>query len=163
MTPLSFLYGASLRTAYRSPWQNPVAERWIGTLRRELLDHAVVLSQQHLIRLVRSYIRYCHEDRCHLELERDSPDRISGTPRPSPHAKVMAVYGREIMLSSRSAGERTRGAGQPGRAAKGAGSAESGPTSLVSSRATFSASTTAGVTRCLSSVGAPFTYSNASG
>ena len=46
------------RTAYWSPWQNPVAERWIGTLRHELLDHVVVLSQQHLIRLVRSYIRY---------------------------------------------------------------------------------------------------------
>jgi len=79
------------RIAYRSPWQNPVAERWIGSLRRELLDHVVVLSQQHLIRLVRSYIRYYHEDRCHLGLDRDTPDRRQVTPRPSPNAKVVAL------------------------------------------------------------------------
>jgi len=54
------------RTAYWSSWQNPLAERWIGSLRRELLDHVVVLGQQHLLRLVNSYIRYHHEDRCHL-------------------------------------------------------------------------------------------------
>jgi len=79
------------RTAYWSPWQNPVAERWIGTLRRELLDHVVVLSQQHLVRLVNSHIRYYHEDRCHLGLERDTPDRRPVTPRPSSRAKVVAL------------------------------------------------------------------------
>ena len=62
------------RTDYWSPWRNPVAERWIGTSRRELLDHVVVLGQQHLIRLVNQYIRYYHEDRCHLGLERDTPE-----------------------------------------------------------------------------------------
>jgi putative transposase len=79
------------RTAHRSPWQNPVAERWIGTLRHELLDHVVVLSQQHLVRLVKSFIRYYHEDRCHLGLDRDRPDRRPVTPSPSSNAKVVAL------------------------------------------------------------------------
>ena len=79
------------RSAYRSPWQNAVAERWIGTLRRELLDHVVVLGRQHLLRLVRSYLCYYHEDRCHLGLERDTPERRPVTPRPSPKAKVVAL------------------------------------------------------------------------
>ena len=42
-----------VRTAYRSPWQNPYIERFFGTLRRELLDHVIVLSQKHLNRLLR--------------------------------------------------------------------------------------------------------------
>jgi hypothetical protein len=73
------------------PWQNPVAERWIGSLRRELLDHVVVLGEQHLRRLVNSYIRHHHEDRCHLGLGRDTPGRRPVTPRPAPQAKVVAL------------------------------------------------------------------------
>jgi hypothetical protein len=46
------------RTAYRSPWQNGVAERWVGSVRRELLDHVVVMSERHLRRLLREYIAY---------------------------------------------------------------------------------------------------------
>jgi ATPase subunit of ABC transporter with duplicated ATPase domains len=65
--------------------------RWIGTLRRELLDHVVVLGRQHLVQLVNSYHRYYHEDRCHLTHERDTPDRRPVTPRPSPNAKVAAL------------------------------------------------------------------------
>ena len=79
------------RTAYSCPWQNPFAERWIGTLRRELLDHVVVFSRQHLVQLVNSYIGYYHEDRCHLGLERDTPEGRPVTPRPSPNAKVVAL------------------------------------------------------------------------
>ena len=40
-----------VRTAYRSPWQSPFVERYIGTLRRELLDHVIILSPRHLERL----------------------------------------------------------------------------------------------------------------
>jgi len=79
------------RIAYRRPWQDPVAERWIGSLRRELLDHVVVLSQHHLLQLVKSYIRYYHEDRCHLGLERDTPEGRLVASKPSPHAKVVAL------------------------------------------------------------------------
>jgi putative transposase len=45
-----------LRTAYRSPWQNGVAELWIGTCRRELLDHVIVLNEEHLRRLLREFL-----------------------------------------------------------------------------------------------------------
>jgi hypothetical protein len=79
------------RTSYRSPWQNPVAERWIGSCRRELLEHVVILGQRHLVRLMRCYISYYHEDRPHLGLAKDAPNRRSITPRPSLTAKVVAL------------------------------------------------------------------------
>jgi len=79
------------RTAYRSPWQNPVAERWIGSCRRELLDHVVVLGDRHLRPLIRSYLMYCHQDRCHLGLTKDAPNARAVTPRPSANAKVVAL------------------------------------------------------------------------
>ena len=79
------------RISYRRPWQNGTAERWIGTCRRELLDHVVVLSEQHLVRLVGSYISYYHEDRCHLGLNKDTPNERAVTSRPSPTAKVVAL------------------------------------------------------------------------
>jgi transposase InsO family protein len=60
-----------LHTAYRSPWQNGVAERWIGTCRRELLDHVIVLNENHLRRLVREFVAYYHNDRTHLALGKD--------------------------------------------------------------------------------------------
>ena len=80
-----------VRGAYRSPWQNPVAERWIGSCRRELLDHVVVFGERHLVALVRSYIGYCHADRSHLGLAKDTPVSRAVTPKPSPTAKVVAL------------------------------------------------------------------------
>jgi transposase InsO family protein len=61
------------RTAYRSPWQNGVAERWVGSVRRELLDHVIVMSERHLRRLLREYIAYYHDDRTHLGLDKQTP------------------------------------------------------------------------------------------
>ncbi len=78
------------QTAYRSLWQNPVAERWIGSCRRELLDHVVVLGERHLVRLIRFYLEYYHGDRPHLGLAKDAPDRRPVTPRPSLTAKVVS-------------------------------------------------------------------------
>ncbi len=80
-----------VRISYRSPWQNGTAERWIASCRRELLDHVVVLGERHLVRLVRPYICYYHEDRCHLGLSKDTPNARAITPRPSPAAKVVAL------------------------------------------------------------------------
>ena len=57
-----------IRTAFRSPWQNGVAERWVGSCRRDLLDHVIVLNERHLKRLLAEYVRYYHEDRTHLGL-----------------------------------------------------------------------------------------------
>jgi transposase InsO family protein len=46
------------RTAFRSPWQNGVAERWVGSCRRDLLDHVIILNERHLKRLMSSYVLY---------------------------------------------------------------------------------------------------------
>ena len=79
------------RTSPRSPWQNGVAERWIGSCRRELLDHVVVLNDLHLVRLVRDYVGYYHEDRCHLFLGKDTPTGRLITPSPSASARVVSL------------------------------------------------------------------------
>src|ERR1700730_10597791 len=61
------------RTSFRSPWQNGVAERWVGNCRRDLLDHVIVLNERHLQRLMNEHISCYHEDRTHLALgERNS-------------------------------------------------------------------------------------------
>ena len=62
-----------VRTSYRSPWQNGVAERWVGSCRRELLDHVIPLNESHLKRLVCEYVAYYHLDRTHLALGKDTP------------------------------------------------------------------------------------------
>jgi transposase InsO family protein len=60
-------------TASRSPWQNAYVERMIGTIRRDCLDHVVVLNEGHLKRILTSYFSYYHRWRTHLSLEMDSP------------------------------------------------------------------------------------------
>src|SRR2546426_1510777 len=61
-------------TAPRSPWQNPFAERFIGSVRRECLDHVVVLTERHLRRILSAYFAYYHRARTHLSLDKDAPD-----------------------------------------------------------------------------------------
>jgi len=68
-----------VRTSYRSPWQNGVAERWVRSFRNELLDHVIVLDESHLRRLAQDYLRYYHQDRTHEGLNKgnkllDSPE-----------------------------------------------------------------------------------------
>ena len=60
-------------TSYRSPWQNPYVERLIGTVRRECLDHVIVLSEEHLRRALRDYVEYYNASRTHLGLGGDCP------------------------------------------------------------------------------------------
>jgi transposase InsO family protein len=62
-----------VRTSFRSPWQNGVAERWVGSCRRELLDHVIALNERHLKRLISDYVSYHHEDRTHLALGKGTP------------------------------------------------------------------------------------------
>jgi len=61
-------------TAPQSPWQNPYAERVIGSIRRECLDHLIVLNEGHLLWILREYVRYYNESRPHLGLEGNSPE-----------------------------------------------------------------------------------------
>ena len=60
-------------SAPRSPWQNPFVERLIGSIRRECLDHVIVLSERHLLRLLRSYFEYYHTSRTHMALDDNAP------------------------------------------------------------------------------------------
>ncbi|WP_251670923.1 MULTISPECIES: integrase core domain-containing protein [unclassified Sporosarcina] len=64
---------ASKKTAYRSPWQNPYAERVIGTVKRELLDHIIPLNERHLHFLLREYISYYNNDRTHQGIDGKTP------------------------------------------------------------------------------------------
>ena len=68
-------------TAQRSPWQNPYVERLIGTVRRECLDHVLILGEWHLRRVLKSYSLYYNERRTHLGLDKDTP-----LPRPAQRA-----------------------------------------------------------------------------
>jgi transposase InsO family protein len=64
-------------TAPRSPWQNGHVERLIGSIRRECLDHVVVLDETHLRQILRSYADYYNRARTHLALAKDTPSRPS--------------------------------------------------------------------------------------
>jgi putative transposase len=80
-----------LRTSVRSPWQNGVAERWVGSVRREVLDHVIPLNDQHLRRLGREYIAYYHEDRTHIGLEKMTPASRPVESRPTEPRQPLAL------------------------------------------------------------------------
>jgi transposase InsO family protein len=61
-------------TSARSPWQNPYVERLIGSIRRECLDHVIVLGEDDLHRILTEYFRYYHDARCHMALDGNSPN-----------------------------------------------------------------------------------------
>jgi len=79
------------RTSIQSPWQNGVAERWIGNCRRDLLDHVIVLNDRHLKRLMNEYVNYYQDDRTHLGLDKQTPaGREAATCTPV-DAKVVSI------------------------------------------------------------------------
>jgi putative transposase len=89
----SSLQGAGLtlkRTSVRSPWQNGTPERWVGSCRRELLDHVIPLNEQHMRRLGRDYRAYNQEDRTHDALGKDPSNPRPVEKRPSPEATVIS-------------------------------------------------------------------------
>lgn len=59
--------------APRSPWQNPYVERLIGSIRRECLDHVIVLNEPDLVRILTNYFEYYHQSRTHLSIDRNAP------------------------------------------------------------------------------------------
>ena len=91
---ITFLKATGLevkRTSVQAPWQNGIAERWVGSCRREVLDHVIALNEQHLRRLIRDYVSYHHEDRTHDSLEKDTPNRRPVEPRPSGNTTVISI------------------------------------------------------------------------
>jgi len=90
---IAFLQATGLRpkrTSVQAPWQNGTAERWVGSCRREILDHVIALNEQHLRRLVRDYVNYHHDDRIHDYLDKDTPNRRPVESKPSPTATVIS-------------------------------------------------------------------------
>ena len=87
----------AVRTSFRSPWQNGIAERWIESCRRDLLDHVIALNERHLKRLLSDYVRYYHEDRTHLGLNKETPGhrvRTSGCGRVKSLARLGGLHHR---------------------------------------------------------------------
>ena len=76
-------------TAPQSPWQNPYAERVIGSIRRECLDHLIILGEQHLRNILMDYANYYNISRPHLSLERNAP--IPRSVEPSALGAVVAI------------------------------------------------------------------------
>lgn len=79
------------RTSVQAPWQNGIAERWVGSCRREVLDHVIALNEQHLRRLLRDYVSYHHNDRIHDSLEKDTPNRRTTEQKPAANSIVISI------------------------------------------------------------------------
>jgi putative transposase len=79
------------RTSVQAPWQNGIAERWVGSCRREIMDHIIALNEQHLRRLIRDYVNYYQQDRIHDSLEKDTPDRRPVEQKPASEATVISI------------------------------------------------------------------------
>jgi len=78
-------------TAPRSPWQNGYAERLIGSIRRECIDHIIVLGERHLRHVLHSYMDYYNEVRTHLSLNKDAP--VSRSVQRAGHILCRSILG----------------------------------------------------------------------
>lgn len=79
------------QTSLHSPWQNGVAERFVGSCGRDLLDHVIALNERQLKRLMEEYIRYYHHDRIHLGLEKQTPAERTTAHDRSPDYRVISM------------------------------------------------------------------------
>ena len=68
---------------------NGAAERWVETVRRDLLDHVIVLNERHLHRLLSEFVAYYHDDRTHLGLGKSTPSMRTATSKPSRDAEIV--------------------------------------------------------------------------
>jgi transposase InsO family protein len=81
-----------VRTAYRAPLMNAVCERFLGSVRRECLDHLLILGEAHLRRALRAYVRYFNEERSHQGIAQDIPVRSqTGASVQEPRGRVEVV------------------------------------------------------------------------
>jgi putative transposase len=79
------------RTSFQSPWQNGIAERFVGNCRRDLLGHVLVVNERHLKRLMKAYISYYHEDRTHLGLGKETPAGRKAEVNRAPDCRVVSI------------------------------------------------------------------------
>jgi putative transposase len=87
-------------TAPRSPWQTPYVKRLIGSIRRECLDHMIVVNPNSLRRILRSYFSYYHKSRTHLSLDKDALEQRSVQPREL--GKVVALPEVAVFITAMS-------------------------------------------------------------
>jgi len=73
----------------RSPWQNGVAERWVETVRRDLLGHVIVLNERHLHRLLSEFVACYHTERTHPGLGKNTPSMGVATSKASRDAEIV--------------------------------------------------------------------------
>ena len=91
-------------TAQRSPWQSPYVERLIGSIRRECLDHVLVLNAGSLRRTLKSFLGYYGSSRTHLSLDKDAPEgRVVQSPEMGPVFEVAEVGGLHHRYERRAA------------------------------------------------------------
>jgi transposase InsO family protein len=91
---ITFLEATGLepkRTSVRAPWQNGTAERWIGSCRREFLDHIIPVNEKHLRCLIREYVCYHQQDRIHDSLSKDTPSGRPIESRPTTGASLTSL------------------------------------------------------------------------
>jgi hypothetical protein len=74
----------------KQPGDKGKQQRWVGSCKRELIDHVIVLNERHLRRLLRGYVRYYNTDRVHTSIQ-DAPEGRPAEKRPSPDAKVVEL------------------------------------------------------------------------
>ena len=80
-----------MKTQYRSPWQNGIAERFVRTVRQELLNFVVAKDEQHIRTLLLEFKSYYNADRCHSSLDGDAPDRRPARDHPPERGKVVRL------------------------------------------------------------------------
>ncbi len=88
-TPVDIMGIEEVPTAPKSPWQNPYCERMIGSIRRDCLDHVIVLNERHLYHILSDYFAYYHQARPHLSLDRNSP--VPRRVEPPSEGQVVAI------------------------------------------------------------------------
>ena len=93
---LGRVYAHRTHAVQSTTLSNGIAERWVGSCRREILDHVIALNEPHLRRLMRDYVNYHHEDRIHDGLSKDTPNRRPIEQKPSSKATVISsgAFGR---------------------------------------------------------------------
>jgi len=92
-------------TAPRSPWQNAYIERFIGSVRRECLDHMIVLNASGLRTILKSYAAYYSVARTHLSLGKDSPQSRPVSP---PVGRARAIPRSAVSITGTSVARRNR-------------------------------------------------------